>query len=125
MHHLDEEQDLDPHLSDADPTFQLGFGSGSGSFLSVFSVVLLQIHFGSGAVRIQNDFFRRRIRSFKVLDPTESGSTTLLKSFHITSLSRVNYCNVLAGNPCCGSGALVRNSVSVSGSVSASGSLSG
>jgi hypothetical protein len=32
-------------------------------FYQFFSVVLLQIHFGSGTVRIRNDFFRRRIRS--------------------------------------------------------------
>jgi hypothetical protein len=50
-------------------------------FLSFIRVVLLKMHFGSGAgrVRIGNDFIRIRILS-KVSDPTGSGSTTLPKS---------------------------------------------
>ncbi len=44
--------------------------------LSVFRVVFLQIHFGSGAARIRNEFFRIRNLQ-KVSDP--STSTTLVK----------------------------------------------
>ncbi len=46
-------------------------------FYQFFSVVLLQIYFGSGAARIRNVFFWIRI-VLKVLDPSGSGSTTQL-----------------------------------------------
>jgi hypothetical protein len=45
--------------------------------LPVFSVVRLQIHFGSGAAQIRNDFFQTRIL-LKVSDSSGSGSTTTL-----------------------------------------------
>jgi hypothetical protein len=49
------------------------------SFYQFFRVALLQIHFGSGAFRIRNNFFRFQIKILvKISDPTGSGSTALL-----------------------------------------------
>jgi hypothetical protein len=42
------------------------------NFYQFFRIVLLQIHFGSGAARIRNEFFRIRIQIsilLKVSDP--------------------------------------------------------
>jgi hypothetical protein len=43
--------------------FKLRFSLRNCQILSLFKVILLQIHFGSGTARTRDDFFRIRIRN--------------------------------------------------------------
>ncbi len=81
--------------------FNWAFLLGNSQIWSVSRVILLQFHFISEAARIQNDFFRIRIRIrilLKVSDRTGSGEITLVNVTFLSDNQYIEYKHRIAHN---------------------------